>query len=290
MHVVLGAAGRAGGETAGALLARGEAVRVVVRRPEQADPWRARGADAVVASIEDVPAMRQAFAGADGAFLLCPPPASGDPYARAGAIGAALAEAVRDAGLRKLVLLSSIGAQHASGTGVIATLNRMETALAGVAPATAFLRAGYFVESWSEVAAATADGVLPSFLAPDLKIPMVSTIDVGAAAARLLREHWQGHRIVEIGGPSDWSANDVAGAFAVALERPVAVAPVPREARVPMLVEAGVAPEIAEALAGMYGGLESGRVVREAGTEHWRGVTPLAVAVKRLVATLATAA
>ena len=188
------------------------------------------------------------------------------------------------------MLLSSIGAQHRSGTGVIATLNRMETALAGAAPATAFLRSGYFVETWSEVAGAAADGVLPSFLAPDLKIPMVSTIDVGQAAARLMSEHWTGHRIVELGGPAEWSAADVAAAFAAALGRPVAPSLVPREARVPMLIEAGVSSEVAEALAGMYDGLASGRVAREEGTEHWRGSTPLPAAVERIVAALAPAA
>ena len=184
MHVVLGANGRAGGATAGALLARGEAVRAVVRRPEQAARWRERGAEVVVADIEDIAAMTAAFAGADSAFLLSPPPVGGDPFARAEALGAALAAAVRRAGLPRLVLLSSIGAQHRSGTGVIATLNRMEAALAGAAPATAFLRSGYFVETWSEVAGAAAAGSLPSFLPPELKISRWSAPSTSAGPPR----------------------------------------------------------------------------------------------------------
>lgn len=40
MHVVFGANGRAGGETARALMANGEPVRVVVRRREQAKRGR----------------------------------------------------------------------------------------------------------------------------------------------------------------------------------------------------------------------------------------------------------
>ena len=286
MHVVLGATGRAGGETASALLAQGEAVRVVVRRAEQGARWRARGADTVLASIDDVRAMTAAFDRADSAFVLCPPPADGDPFARAEAVGAALAEAARNSSLPKLVLLSSVGAQHASGTGIIATLNRMESALATAAPATAFLRSGYFVETWGEVAAAATTAFCRASSSPDLKIPMVSTIDVGAAAARLMREHWSGHRIVELGGPAECSAADVAAAFGAALGRPVAAELVPRAARVPMLIEAGVGPEVAEALAGMYDGLASGRVAREPGTEHWRGSTPLAAAVERIVAAL----
>jgi uncharacterized protein YbjT (DUF2867 family) len=289
MHVVLGVNGRAGGETATALLARGETVRAVVRRPEQGARWRAQGAEVAVARIEDVAAMTAALSGATSAFLLNPPSPDGDPFARAEANGAALAEAARAARLPRLVFLSSIGAQHASGTGIIATLHRVEAALAGAAPATAFLRAGYFVETWSEVAGAAADGVLPSFLPPDLKIPMVSTLDVGATAARLMAEAWSGHRIVELGGPAEASAADVAAAFAAALGRPVAPQLVPVEARVPILADAGLDRPVAEALAGMYDGIASGRVAREAGTEHWRGATSLRSAVERIVAALAPA-
>ena len=50
MHVVFGANGRVGGETARALIERGEPVRVAVRRPEQGEPWKALGADVAVAS------------------------------------------------------------------------------------------------------------------------------------------------------------------------------------------------------------------------------------------------
>lgn len=130
--------------------------------------------------------------GATAAFLLNPPPVAGDPFERAMEIGASLAEAVRRVRLPKAVVLSSVGAQHASGTGIIATLHQIEAALAGTAPATAFLRSVYFVETWTDVAeSAVADGTLPTFLEPDQKIPMVSTVDVGRAAARLLREDWK---------------------------------------------------------------------------------------------------
>uniref|UniRef100_UPI00135C3A0D NmrA family NAD(P)-binding protein n=1 Tax=Geminicoccus flavidas TaxID=2506407 RepID=UPI00135C3A0D len=230
MYVVLGANGRAGGETARALIKCGEAVRVVLRRREQAESWTALGAEVAVASIEDADAMAAALAGASGAFLLNPPPVSGDPYARTEELGAALADAARRARLPKAVVLSSIGAQHVAGTGVIATLNRFEALLDGAAAATAFLRSGYFVETWGEVAETVRSvGVLPTFLDPSRRIPMVSTIDLGRAAAAVLREEWTGKRVVELGGPEDWSADEVASAFEKVLGRPVVPALVPPE-------------------------------------------------------------
>ncbi|TIM49830.1 NmrA family NAD(P)-binding protein [Mesorhizobium sp.] len=287
MYVVLGANGRAGGEVARALIAGGEAVRVVLRRKEQGEKWTALGAEVAVASMEDAGAMAAALTGARAAFLLNPPPVSGDPYQRTEEIGAALADAARRAGLPKAVVLSSIGAQHASGTGVIATLNRFEALLDGVAPATAFLRSGYFVETWSEVAQPVlSQSILPTFIEPSQKIPMVSTIDVGRAAATVLREEWTGKRIVELGGPEDWSADDVASAFADVLGRPVTPVLVAPEERAALLAEEGVPGEVADALLGMYEGIANGLFTRQDSSAHRRGTISLATAIERLVKTV----
>lgn len=284
MYVVLGANGRAGGETARALIGLGKSVRVVLRRPEQAEKWTKLGADVAIGSIDEVPSLAGALRDASGAFLLSPAPVSDDPYRRGEEIGGALAEAVRQSRLQKVVALSSVGAQHETGTGIIATLNSLERHLDGIAPSTTFLRPGYFVETWGEVAsAAVADGILPSFLEPSQKIPMVSTIDVGRFAARLLSDDFSGKRLVELRGPRDWSANEVAAAFSSVLGRPVETAFVPPEARPEALAREGVPPEIADALLGMYDGIASGRVEHEEGTEHRRGSVTLAEAVERIV-------
>ncbi len=284
MYVMLGANGRAGGETARALIEMEVPTRVVLRRPEQAGAWIDRGADVAIASIEDVQGIAAALSDASGAFLLSPAPVSGDPYRRADEIGSALARAVRQAGLPKVVALSSVGAQHTAGTGIIATLHSLERHLKGSAPAITFLRPGYFVETWGEVAqAAVTDGVLPSFLEPAQRIPMVSTVDVGRTAARLLLEDFRGERVVELAGPHAWSANDVAAAFSQVLDRTVDVAFVPIESRAMVLAREGVPAEVAEALLGMYEGLANGRVTFEAGAQRRLGSVPLLEAVERIV-------
>ncbi|PWK60761.1 NmrA family NAD(P)-binding protein [Aminobacter sp. AP02] len=286
MYVVLGANGRAGGETARALIQRGEAVRVVLRRKEQGEKWAALGAEVAVAGIEDADAMVDGLSGAQAAFLLNPPPVNGDPYARTEELGAALADAARRARLPRAVVLSSIGAQHASGIGVIATLNRFEALLAGAAPATTFLRSGYFVETWSEVAQTVmSDSVLPTFLEPTQKIPMVSTIDVGRAAAALLCQDRTGKRVVELAGPEDWSAGDVASVFAEVLGRPITPILVPSEQRAAILYGEGVPTEVATALLGMFEGIANGLFTRQSDSEHRRGTISLATAIERIVAT-----
>ncbi|WP_439572973.1 NmrA family NAD(P)-binding protein [Phreatobacter sp.] len=291
MQVVFGANGRAGGETARALMAAGEAVRVVLRRAEQAGPWTAAGAQVAIASMDDAGAVAAALDGASGAFLLNPPPVSGDPFEQTEVIGRALAEGARRVRLPKAVVLSSIGAQHADGTGVIVTLNRMERLLDGAATATAFLRPGYFVETWSEVAqAAVIEGVLPTFIAPAQTLPMVSTEDVGRTAAQLLREDWTGSRVVELSGPQDWSPGDVAAAFAGVLGRAVTPVLVPPGQRAALLAAEGVPPQVAAALLAMYDGIAGGKVAQEPGRDLRRGTVPLDRAVGRIVAALRAAA
>jgi len=86
----------------------------------------------------------------------------------------------------------------------------------------AFLRAGWFMENASWDVEAAQNGVVPSFLQPlDHVIPMVSTADIGRAAAAFLQEDWNGVRVVELEGPRRYSA--------AALGREVRVEPVPRE-------------------------------------------------------------
>ncbi|AOF93755.1 nmrA family domain protein (plasmid) [Sinorhizobium sp. RAC02] len=137
--------------------------------------------------------------------------------------------------------------------------------------------------------AALSEGGLPSFLDPVQKIAMVSTIDVGRTAAVLLCEDWTGRRMVEIAGPQDWSAGDVAAAFAQALGRPVVPALVPPERRAALLAEEGVPGAVASALIDMYDGIAKGLFLHEAGTEHRRGTIPLSTAVERIVARLPAA-
>ncbi len=73
MFVIAGASGHTGKVVAGTLLEQGNRVRVVVRDPARGAPFAARGAEVVVASLEDEAAMTRAFGGAAGAYLLSPP-------------------------------------------------------------------------------------------------------------------------------------------------------------------------------------------------------------------------
>ena len=77
---------------------------------------------------------------------------------------------------------------------------------------------------------AARSGAIPSYLQPlDHLIPMVATTDIGRGITEVLRETWDGVRVVELEGPKRYSANDIGSAFASALGHPVRMEPVPRD-------------------------------------------------------------
>lgn len=231
MYAITGITGQVGGVVGRSLLVSGAEVRAVVRDAAKGAIWAAQGCQVAIADMTDADALASAFRDADGVFLLVPPmfdPAPGFPEVRAviTAIKSALA-ATRPA---KVVCLSTIGAQ-AGRPSLLDQLGLMERELAVIDLPITFLRAAWFMENAAnDVALARSAGTIASFLQPLNKaMPMVATGDVGQVAANLLRESWEGHRIVNLAGPVLVSPLDVAKAFTAALRRPVTAHVVPRE-------------------------------------------------------------
>jgi uncharacterized protein YbjT (DUF2867 family) len=285
MYVVAGVTGHTGAATAEALRAQGQAVRVVVRSAEKGEPWKRKGCEVAVADLADPAALAAALDGAEAAYLLAPPNfAATDYVADRVAFVERLAEGVRRAKVRRLVFLSSVGAQHAAGTGPIVALHRAERILRDAAPSVTFVRAAYFLENWgSVIPVAKAQGVLPHFGAIDVPFPQVCAKDIGAAAARALVEGGEGPRVVELAGQRDWSVEDVAAAVGTLLGKPVKAVGAPLEAARAGLEQAGVPPELARLYAEMYAGIGRGLVAFERPDRVTRGSTPLLDALRAVV-------
>jgi uncharacterized protein YbjT (DUF2867 family) len=267
MFVIAGATGNTGSVVAHSLLGKGRKVRVLVRDAAKAEAWRARGADVAGPSLDDRDALSRALEGAQGAYFLSPPDmASSDPLTERKRTADVVATALDKSGVPHVVFLSSIGAQHAEGTGIIRVLHHFERRLAATRARLTFLRAGYFLENWGVVAAAARAGKLPTFFPPDLRFPMVATRDIGAtAAAALLEGPPAASQVVELAGPRELSSRDVAAAFSKVLGRAVEVEAAPLAAVVPVFAGFGVSAAVAEQFRLMYQGVADGTVAWEGG-------------------------
>jgi len=285
MFVITGATGNTGSVAAEALLDAGKPVRVVVRNALKAKHLAARGAQVVEADLSDEGAMVQAFQGAQGVYLLSPPDVTlADFFAARKRLVESLARAVKAAAVKHVVFLSSTGAQHSSGTGMIVSTYVGEQALRATGLPVTFVRAAYFIDNWaSALQPAQQDGVLPSFIAASRAIPMVASRDIGKTVARALLDGPRGTRIIELAGPAEVSPAEVAATLSQLLGRTVKVAEVPLQAAVPTFTSFGFSPSVAEGFREMFEGIENGKVSWEGGSaEAARGTTSLTTALGRL--------
>jgi uncharacterized protein YbjT (DUF2867 family) len=275
MYAVAGVSGNTGSVVAEELLRRGKKVRVIVRDANKGEAWKAKGAEVAVASIDDADALARALSGADGAYLLSPTSVdSNDMIARGQQVGDAFARAIERSGVKHVVFLSSIGAQHENGTGPIRSLHQIEKRLRPLGIPLTFLRPTYFMENWgSSLGPAASDGVLPSFLPADLRFPQIATRDIGIAAADALEHPPQGVRILELAGPQDYSPNDIAQAVGSSLGKEVKVAVAPLDAVVPAFQSFGATEHVGGLFREMYEGLIEGRVSWDGTGERKRGTT-----------------
>lgn len=230
MFVITGVTGQVGGQIARALLTEGVSVRAVLRDAAKASTWTGLGCETALAAMDDAAALADAFAGAEAVFVLLPPVFNPTPgYAETRANVAALVTALQQVRPRRVVALSTIGAQ-ATQDSLLTQLQIMERAFEALPMPVAFLRAAWFMENTAwDIDGARSLGVLSSFLQPlDKKVPMVATTDVAATAVRMLREVWEGHRVVELEGPHRITPLELAAALGRVLGREVVAKPVPR--------------------------------------------------------------
>lgn len=286
MFAIAGVTGHTGAATAEALLARGQKVRVLVRSAEKGEAWKKKGAEVAVAELGDVKALTAALTGVSGVYLLSPPNfVAKDFIGDRRALAETMAAAVKAARVPSVVFLSSVGAQVASGTGPIVTARNAEAVLKSAAPSVTFVRAAYFLENWGSVLGlAKTQGILPHYGPIDVKFSQVSARDIGAAAAEALLHPGDGVRVVELAGREDWSVNDVAAEVSRLVGKPVQAIAAPVEQAHAGLLQAGVPDPMAGLFAEMYAGFAKGHIGWERPAALTRGNTPLADALRAMMA------
>jgi uncharacterized protein YbjT (DUF2867 family) len=224
MYVVLGASGNTGHVVATNLLGQGQRVRVVGRNAAHLQRLATAGAEVFVGDITDASALTKAFQEADSAYVMIPPnPTSNDFRAYQEQVTDAIAAAVQKAGIKNVVALSSFGAGKPSGTGPVVGLHDLEQKLNEISGANILsLRAGYFMENTlPQASVIRMAGSVLGPLKPNLKLPMIATRDIGAAAATaLVGLAFHGKHTQELQGQRDLDYNEVAGIIGGAIGNP----------------------------------------------------------------------
>jgi uncharacterized protein YbjT (DUF2867 family) len=268
MIVITGATGRTGGTTADALLARGEKIRVVGRDATKLTALAKKGAEVFIGSADDRSSMTQGFLGASAVYLVLPEDLSQqDLRAHQELVSDSYAAAIRDANVRYVVNLSSLGAQHPKGTGPIVGLHYQEQKLNRVPGLNVLhLRAAYFMENlFMSVEPLHALGTLPGALQSDKPMPWIATKDIGQfAASRLAARDFSGSITQELLGERDISMQEAASVVGRAIGKlDLAYFQVPSAAFGESLLKAGLPKRTSELIVEMCDGANAGLMVPE---------------------------
>lgn len=263
--------GKIAGQLTDLLLSKGgHEITLIVRDPAKVAAFAKRGAKAVKVDLENRDQVVAALKGADVAFLLSPPRYDAPDFrAYQNKIGDNFAAAVRANKLKRVVFLSSVGAQHKDGTGPIAGLHDIEANLNAAAKevggSVTHLRPAAFMENWFMNLSTIKDhGAVFAPIKPDAKFAHIATADIAKVALEVVTDtKWSGINVRELLGPQDLSMADGVKIIAGATGKPIQFVQVPAEQAKAAMTGMGVGADLAAKYVEMYAGFESGRVSPE---------------------------
>jgi uncharacterized protein YbjT (DUF2867 family) len=261
--IITGSLGNVAKPLSQQLIAEGHDITVISSNPSKKSEIEALGATPAIGSITDLDFLTATFEGADAAFLMTPPHIGFENIVENNiSVGKNYAEAISKTGVKKVVMLSSVGADSPVGTGPIKGLHHIEKLYSMLEnTSVVFLRAGYFyINFFNDVPLIKNAGIIGGNYAENVSIPLVHPIDIAKAAAEELVKNSDGKKVRYIVG-------DVrpAGDFAKVLGSAIAKPELPwvefkDEESLTGMLQAGLPQEIAELYVEMGKGMRTGVV------------------------------
>jgi NAD(P)H dehydrogenase (quinone) len=217
--LVTGAAGKTGRAVIRALVARGQAVRALVRRPEQVQPVKELGVrEVVTGDLRDPVAVGQAARGSQAIYHICP-----NMHPDEAAIGQVVIAAARSAGVQHFVYHSVLHPQVEAMPHHWLKMRVEERLFESGLGYTILQPAAYMqnvLAQWNNI---TQEGIYPVPYRVETRLGMVDLGDVAEAAAIVLTEAGHEGATYELVGAEALSQIEVALILAGSLGRPVRV-------------------------------------------------------------------
>jgi NAD(P)H dehydrogenase (quinone) len=204
--LITGASGKTGRTVLGALVARGEKVRVLAHTSGQADQLIGLGAcESLFGDMRDASLISQAVKGVDKVYHICPN-VSPDEFN----IGMEFIAAAKAAEIRHFVYHSVMHPQVEAMPHHWQKMRVEEVIFASGLPFTILQPSAYMqniLAGWQDI---LQTGVYSVPYSVDSRISVVDLMDVGDAAAKVLLETGFENSILECGGPQILSQKEVA--------------------------------------------------------------------------------
>ena len=241
--LVVGASGTVGSELSRLLAAQGEAVRKATSRVPQT-------ADQVQVDLVTGAGLKAAFDGVDRAFFLAPP-----GHADQEALLAPLIEEAKARGLKKVVLMTAMGANADEA----APMRKAERRLEATGLPFNIIRPNWFMQNfhtfWLHGIQTAGQIFLPVGQA---KGSFIDARDIAAVAAKLLTTETFANREFDLTGGRALDHAEVAAILTQATGRPIGFTDITPEAMLQGLLGAGLPRDYAEFLVLILGYFKAG--------------------------------
>lgn len=195
--IVSGSLGNIGKPLTTKLVNAGHDVIVISSNADRKNEIENLGAKAAIGSVSDSTFLAATLNGADALFAMTPPNlGSQNVIANTTEAGSAFAKAISKTNIKRVVMLSSIGADLPTGNGPIAGLYNIEKLYNELETSVTFLRAGYFYTNfYNDVPMIQGAGIMGGNYPSEVKIPLVHPEDIAQAAAEELVKSPSGKNI-----------------------------------------------------------------------------------------------
>jgi uncharacterized protein YbjT (DUF2867 family) len=225
MKIAIAAAGGNIGSRTALKVADGKAEVVLLGRNRNAlENLNIDNATIAETDISNANQVITATQGVDALFWLVPPVVNvaslKDWYHKVTSAGVAAVKANK---IKKVVLVSTLGAAAAENLGTVTYAGWMEAEFDKLDADVLGLRPGYFMENFLLQADSIKQyGEFSFIYAPDHDIPFISADDIGDTAAKYLLDNtWSGHWKLNLMGPENITLEKVAQRLTAALSQPI---------------------------------------------------------------------
>ncbi|KQT23780.1 NAD-dependent dehydratase [Chryseobacterium sp. Leaf405] len=264
--IITGSLGNVAKPLAQQLIAEGHDIKIISSNESKKNEIEALGAKAAIGSITDLDFLVKTFEGADAAFLMTPPNMGGINIVQNTInAGKNYAEAIKQTGVKRIVMLSSIGVESPVENGPIKGLHFIEKFYNDLEnTSVTFLRAGYFyLNFFNDIPLIKNAGIIGANFPETATIPLVHPIDIAKAAAKELVQNSEGKNVKYI--VSDVRpASDSAKVFGTAIGKPeLPWVEFKDEDSLNGMLQAGVPKEMAELYTEMGLGIRTGIVQKD---------------------------
>jgi uncharacterized protein YbjT (DUF2867 family) len=248
------------------LIAAGHEVTVISTKDDRKSEIEALGAKAMVGSISDEAFLTTAFRGADAVYTMMPPSmGQSNLIQNIADAGQTYANAIKAAGVKRVVMLSSVGADAAEGTGPVQGVHRVEKIFGELAGTNVtIVRSGFFYLNFlRDIPLIKSKGIFGNNYNGSDRLALTHPEDLSTALAAELQAEGKGFELKYL--VSDiLTGDEVAAIIGEAIDKPeLAWTPLSDEQLKQGMLAGGMPAELVGLIVEMGQGVRAGIITKD---------------------------